>query len=114
MLNTFRSLQTYLIGFRSELWLQVGLSAVTAVLRVIILLGGEPSAQSQLLKGPDWWRAAAMGHLRDKKSPICSQHVSCHNPADLTAWFVCISWENLDTQIKSDQVTYKRWILIKV
>lgn len=37
---------------------------------------------------PDWWRAAVMVYLLEKRSPICPQDVSCHNlPPPGNVWF---------------------------
>ncbi len=59
--HIFRFLQKYLIGFKPRLWLgysrtftELSISHACCVLRVIVLLEGEPSAQSEVLNALDW------------------------------------------------------------
>ncbi len=59
--HIFRFLQKYLIGFNPRLWLghsrtftELSVSHSCCVLRVIVLLEGEPSAQYEVLNALDW------------------------------------------------------------
>ncbi len=60
-MHIFRFLQKYLIGFKLRLWLghsrtftELSISQSSCVLRVIVLLEGEPSVQSEVLNALDW------------------------------------------------------------
>ncbi len=60
-MHIFRFLQKYLIGFKLRLWLghsrtftELSISHSCCVFRSIVLLEGEPSAQSEVLNALDW------------------------------------------------------------
>ncbi len=60
-MHIFRFLQKYLIAFKPRLWLghsktftELSVSHSCCVLRVIVLLEGEPSAQSEVLNALGW------------------------------------------------------------
>ena len=60
-MHIFRFLQKYLIGFKLRLWLghsrkftEWSTTYSCCVLRVIVLLEDEPSAQSEVLNALDW------------------------------------------------------------
>ncbi len=60
-MHIFRFLQKYLIGFKLRLWLghsrtftELSISHSCCVLRVIVLLEGEPSVQFEVLNALDW------------------------------------------------------------
>ncbi len=60
-MDIFRFLQKYLIGFKLRLWLghsrtftEFSISHSCCVLRIIVLLEGEPSAQSEVRNALDW------------------------------------------------------------
>ncbi len=60
-MHIFRFLQKYLTGLNPRLWLghsrtftELSISHSCCVLRLIVLLEGEPSAQSEVLNALDW------------------------------------------------------------
>ncbi len=112
-MHIFRFLQKCLIGFNPRLWLghsrtvkELSISHSCCVFRVIVLLEGEPSAQSEVLNALDWtgylyilvhWACILLWRVRQslplKNSPTawgCYHHtllLGWYSACDGQSWF---------------------------
>ncbi len=108
-MHIFRFLQKYLIGFKSRLWLghsktftELWISHSCCVLRVTVLLEGEPSAQSEVLNALDWvfikaisifWCIELFFYSDESLSPCrWKQHHSLRPRAHFTFGMVLCRW----------------------
>ncbi len=96
-MHIFRFLQKYLIGFKLSLWLghsktftELSISHSCCVFRVIVLLEGKPSAQSEVLNALDWvfikaisvfWSIELFFYSNESLSP------GCWTTGDVHSWF---------------------------
>ncbi len=105
--HIFRFLQKYLIGFNPRLWLghsrtftELLLSHSCCVLRFIVLLEGEPSAQSVVLNALDWvfikaisifWCIELFFYSDESLSPCCWKNSpiawGCYQHTLLLGWY---------------------------
>ncbi len=103
-MHIFRFLQKYLIGFIPRLWLghsrtftELSVSHSCCVLGVIVLLEGEPSAQSDILNARPWviikaisifWCIELFFFYSDESlSPCCWKTAPQHEAATSTLYF---------------------------
>ncbi len=102
--HIFRFLQKYFIGFKPRLWLghsstftDLSISHSCCVLRVIVLLEGEPSAQSEVLNALDWvfikvisifWCIELFFYSDESLSPCCWKTALQHEAATSTLYFL--------------------------
>ncbi len=97
--HIFRFLQKYLIGFKLRLWLghsrtfiELSVSHSFCVLRVIVLLEGEPSAQSEVLNGFSlrlsqfFWCIELFFYSDESLSPCCWKTAPQHEAATSTLY----------------------------
>ncbi len=101
--HIFRFLQKYFIGFKPRLWLghsrtftELSISHSCGVLRVIVLLEGEPSAQSEVLNALDWvfikdisifWCTEHFFYSDESLSPCRWKTAPQHEAATSTLYF---------------------------
>ncbi len=101
--HIFRFLQKYLIAFKPRLWLghsrtltELSISHSCCVLRVIVLLEGEPSAQSEVLNALDWvfikaisiyWCIELFFYSDESLSPCHWKTAPQHEAATSTLYF---------------------------
>ncbi len=112
--HIFRFLQKYLIGFKLRLWLghsrtftDLSISHSCCVFRSIVLLEGEPSAQSEVLNALDWvfikaisifWCIELFFYSDESLSPWCWKTAPQHEAATSTLYFwdvLCRWWAEL-------------------
>ncbi len=106
-MHIFRFLQKYLIGFNLRLWLghsrtftKLCISHSCCVFRVIVLLEGKPSAQSEVVNALDWvslMLSLYFGALSFSSSTLTSPSVpaaeeqlhsmSCYQHTLLLGWY---------------------------
>ncbi len=102
-MHIFRFLQKYLTGFNPRLWLghsrtftELPLSHSCCVFRFIVLLEGEPSAQSEVLNALDWvfikaisifWRTELFFYSDESPSPCRWKTAPHHEAATSTLYF---------------------------
>ncbi len=114
-MHIFRFLQKYLTGFNPRLWLghsmtftELPLSHSCGVLfRLIVLLEGEPSAQSEVLNALEWvfikaisifWCVELFFYSDESLSPCCWKTAPQHEAATSTHYFwvvLCRWWAEL-------------------
>ncbi len=101
--HIFRFLQKYWIGFKLRLWLghsrtftELSISHFCCVIRVTVLLEGEPSAQSKDLKALDcvfiktisiFWCIELFFYSDESLSPCCWKTAPQHEAATSTLYF---------------------------
>ncbi len=101
--HIFRFLQKYWIGFKLRLWLghsrtftELSISYSCCVFRSIVLLEGEPSAQSKDLKALDWvfiktisifWCIELFFYSDESLSPCCWKTAPQYEAATSTLYF---------------------------
>ncbi len=102
-MHIFRFLQKYLTGFNPRLWLghsrtftELPLSHSCCVFRFIVLLEGEPSAQSEVLNALDWvfikavsifWCIELFFYSDESLSPCCWKTAPQHEAATSLLYF---------------------------
>ncbi len=109
-MHIFRFLQKYLIGFNLRLWLghsrtftELCISHSCCVFRVIVLLEGKPSAQSEVVNALDWvfinaisifWCIELFFYSDESLGPCCWRTAPQHEllPAHFTAGMVLCMW----------------------
>ncbi len=114
-MHMFRFLQKYLISFKPRLWLghsrtftELSISYCCCVFRVIVLLEGEPSTQSEVLNALDWvfmkaisifWYIEFFFYSDESLSPCRWKTAPQHEEATSTLYFwvgtlqmMCSAW----------------------
>ncbi len=109
-MHIFRFLQKYLIGFNPRLWLghsrtftELCISHSCCVFRVIVLLEGKPSAQSEVVNALDWvfikaisifWCTELFFYSDESLGPCCWRTAPQHEllPAHFTFGMVLCMW----------------------